>query len=411
MESTTINNAIKEGRKLFNEIRGSLSREEINRIRKELYKKEAVYNFLKEKDDLTDKEKIVLKNIGKYLKKLNNDLKKLNKYQDDITYGLDYLFNEEDYYKPTEVKSAFDGNYVLYESRGNKDANLALHEYFEKIKPHLKDMMDDYKSKGEWKIQITIRIIFISFIDKNGTQVMQTKSDNVEIMNDTNTSDAINKLINSFMKRYRKGLETKMKGSSYIFERIDLLEYHLHKISLNRGSSYIDSPIWIKNKRVTINPQNAEDNKCFQYAITTALNHQNINHHPERISKLKPFIDNYNWKGIEFPSYSKDWRKCECNNKAVALNILCAPYKTKEIRQAYISEHNDERNNQVNLLMITDGTNNCHYLAIKNISGLLRGITSNHHGDFYCLNCLQSYRTNSKLKKLEKICKNHDFTI
>ena len=75
MESTTINNTIKEVRKFFIEIIGSLSREEINRIRKELYKKEAVYSFLKEKDGLTDKEKIVLKNIGKYLKKLNNDLK------------------------------------------------------------------------------------------------------------------------------------------------------------------------------------------------------------------------------------------------------------------------------------------------------------------------------------------------
>ena len=64
MESTTINNAIKEVREFFNEIRGSLFREEINGIRKELYKKEAVYNFLKEKDRLTDKEKIVLKNIG-----------------------------------------------------------------------------------------------------------------------------------------------------------------------------------------------------------------------------------------------------------------------------------------------------------------------------------------------------------
>ena len=66
------------------------------------------------KDGLTDKEKIVSKNIGKYLKKLNNDLKKLQKYQDNITYGLDYLFNEEDYYKLTEVKYASDGNYVLY---------------------------------------------------------------------------------------------------------------------------------------------------------------------------------------------------------------------------------------------------------------------------------------------------------
>ena len=415
MESTTINNAIKEVREFFNEIRGSLSRKETKRIRKELYKKEVVYNFLKEKEQegsLTNKQKNVLKNIDRYLKKLNNDLKKLQKYQDNITYGLDYLFNEvneEDYYEPKEIKSAFDGCYVLYESRGDKDANLALYEYFEEIKPYLKDMIDDYKSKGEWKIQITMRIIFISFIDQNEAQVMHKKSDNVEIMNGADTNDAINKLINSFMKRYQKGLETKMKGSSYIFERIDLLEYHLHKISLNRGSSYIDSPMRIKNKGGTINLQNTEDNKCFQYAITTALNYQNINHHLERISKLKLFINNYNWKDIEFPSRSKDWRKFQCNNKAIALNILYVSYNTKEIRQAYISEHNEERNNQVNLLMITDGTSNWHYLAIKNISGLLRGITSNHQGDFYCLNCLHSYRKKSKLKKHEKICKNHDF--
>ena len=126
MDSTTKNNPIKEVRQLFNEMKSNLSREEIKRIRKKLHKKEVVYNFLKEKDVLTDQEKNVLKNIGKYLKELNNDLKKLNKYQNNITYGLDYLFNEEDYWKPIEVKSAFDGNYVLYASRGDKDTNLAL---------------------------------------------------------------------------------------------------------------------------------------------------------------------------------------------------------------------------------------------------------------------------------------------
>ena len=217
--------------------------------------KKIVYNFLKEKEQegsLTNKQKNVLKNIGRYLKKLNNDLNKLQKYQDNIAYGLDYLFNEvneEDYYEPKEIKSAFGGSYVLYESRGDKDAKLASYEYFDKIKPYLRDMIDDYKSKGEWKIQITMIIIFISFIDKNETQVMHTKSDNVEIINGTDTIDAINKLINSFMKRYQEGPETKMKGSSYIFERLDLLEYHLHKISLNRGSSYISSPEWIKIKK------------------------------------------------------------------------------------------------------------------------------------------------------------------
>ena len=82
MKSRTTNNvinAIKEVRELFNELRSNLSREEINRIRKELYKKEAVYNFLKERDSLTNKEKNALKNISKYLKELNNDLKKLHK--------------------------------------------------------------------------------------------------------------------------------------------------------------------------------------------------------------------------------------------------------------------------------------------------------------------------------------------
>ena len=155
-------------------------------------------------------------------------------------------------------------------------------------------MIDDYKPKGEWKIQITMRISFISFIDRNKTQVMHTKSDNVKIMNGTDTSsDAINKLISSFMKRYQEGLETKIKGSSYIFESIDLLGYHLHKISLI--SSYIDSSIWIENKGVTINPKNTKDNSCFQYAITAALNYQNISHHSEKISNIKPFINNYNW--------------------------------------------------------------------------------------------------------------------
>ena len=125
----------------------------------------------------------MLKNISKYLKKLNNDLKKLYKYQDNVMYGLDYLFNEEDYYEPKEIKSAFDGSYILYESKGDKDAKLALWEYFNKIIPYLRDMIDNHKAKGEWKIQLVMQIIFVSFIDANETQAMHTKSDNIEIMN------------------------------------------------------------------------------------------------------------------------------------------------------------------------------------------------------------------------------------
>ena len=148
-EDNTSNNVFKKARRLFNERRINLLLKETKRIRKQLYKKEAVNNFLKEKeqnDSLTNKQKNVLKNIGRYLKNFKKYLEKLQKYQDDITYGLDYLFNEvneEDYFEPKEIKSAFDGSYVLYESRGDKDDMLAIYEYFDKIKPYLKDMIDD----------------------------------------------------------------------------------------------------------------------------------------------------------------------------------------------------------------------------------------------------------------------------
>ena len=59
--------------------------------------------------------------------------------------------------------------------------------------------------------------------------------------------------------------------------------------------------------------------------------------------------------------------------------------------------------------MITGGNNNWHYLAVKNTSGLLRGITSNHDRDFSCLNCFHLYTTRKKLKKHERICRDHDF--
>ena len=413
---------VKEARKLFNELRNSFSREEIKDIRGKLHKKEAVYNILKEKEQktgLSKKEKNVLERISEYFNKLNNDLSKLKRHRHNIIHDpeykgieeIKYLFNninEEDYYEPIKMKHAFDYNYIEYESRGDKYNNLSLEEYLNIIRPYLRDMIDNHKALGEWKIQLIMRIISVFSLDINKIHIMRTKSDNIELMSGTRTNDVINKLFKSFLRSYQEGLETKMKGSGFIFERVDLLEYHLHKISLNRGSSYIKSPEWLINKHGTINPQNTDNNRCLQYGITAALHHKNITHHPERIINISPFINNYNWKDIEFPSNSKDWKKFEQNNKTIALNILFVPYNTKQMRQAYISKYNSKLDSQVILLMITDGEK-WHYLAVKNISRILRGITSNHDGDFYCLNCFNSYATKKRLKKHERICRDHDF--
>ena len=144
-----------------------------------------------------------------------------------------------------------------------------------------------------------------------------------------------------------------MKGSDFEFDGVNFLYCDFNKISINRGGSYIDSPQWLKNKKSTINPIN-NDYKCFQYAVTLALNLDKIRNNPQRISKIIPFIDQYNWKDINFPAMSKDWKKFELNNE-IALNILYVSNNTRKIDVAYKLKHNLTRENQIILLMITDG--------------------------------------------------------
>ena len=157
---------------------------------------------------------------------------------------------------------------------------------------------------------------------------MHTRSDNKEIMNGSDTDEVIEELFGSFLQRYEQNLEEKMKGSEFEFDGVNFLYYDFNKISLNRGGSYIDSPKWLKNKKSTINQKN-NDYKCFQYPVALALNLDKINNHLQRISKIKPFIEQYDWNDIDFPSTSKDWKKFELNNE-IALNILYVPHNTKK---------------------------------------------------------------------------------
>ena len=220
---------------------------------------------------------------------------------------------------------------------------------------------------------------------------MHTKCDNEEFMNGSDTDEIIKELFKSLLQRYQENLQEKMRGSDFAFDGVNFLYCDFSKISISRGGSYIDFPKWLKNKKSTINPKN-NDHKCFQYAVT--------NGHPQRISKIKPFIEQYNWKDIDFPSTSEDWKKFELNNE-IALNILYVSHNTKKIKIAYKSKYNLTQEKQVILLMISNGEN-WHYLEVKSLSGLLTGITSNHKEDFYCLNCFHSYRTKNKLEAHKK---------
>ena len=287
------------------ELGHKLSRQELKEIKKNLYEIENKQNRLESKK------------TKKYLNKLEERIYKLNKYYDydDVKYrgikDIKDLFDlsiSEDYYKPIIVNIASNNNYIQYESKGDKI--LTIKEYLSMIESYLVDMINDYKNKGEWIIQLTAEINFSSLKpDSNETRTMYTKGDNIEIMIGSDTNEVIEDLFKSLLQRYQGNLEEKMRGSEFGFDNVNVLYYDLNKTSLDRGGSHMESQKWISAKKATINPKNKKDNKCFQYALTVALNHEKIKENPERISKIKHFINQYNSNDIDFPSTGNDWKQ------------------------------------------------------------------------------------------------------
>ena len=142
---------------------------------------------------------------------------------------------------------------------------------------------------------------------------------------------------------------------------------------------------------------NKKNNKCFQYTVTFALNNEEIKKDLRRITKIKSFIDKYNCERINFSAEKDDRRKFEKNNITIALNVLHAKKEEIYVWLMFL-KHHANREKQTILLIISNGEK-WHYLAVKMLSALLRGITSKHYGYFYCLNCVHSFRT--KKNKLE----------
>ena len=128
---------------------------------------------------------------------------------------------------------------------------ISNHKTNGKLKVH---SSNDYETKAEWKIQLSMEINFVSSKDSDEIRIMYTKSGNTDVLMGSETSDIVKEHFQSLLQKYQEGLEETMRGSEFIFDSVSLLYYHLHKISLKRGRSY----------------QKNNDNNCFQYALTVA---------------------------------------------------------------------------------------------------------------------------------------------
>ena len=133
---------------------------------------------------------------------------------------------DEDHHKPILVY-----NYAQYESKG--DRILTVQEYLALIEKYLRELINHYKNKGEWKIQLTAEINFISLKPgSDETRVMYTRSDNEEFMNGSDTDEVIKLLFESFLQKYEENLQEKMKGSDFEFDGVNFLYYDFNKTSI-----------------------------------------------------------------------------------------------------------------------------------------------------------------------------------
>ena len=275
-------------------------------------------------------------------KKFHGDIDSVN-YDDLDHYDDDDFANDEEYrkigsirrlfknnyYKPIKTDDSFSGrnNYIeeyiaCISSRRDESKTWSPKEYLDMIRPYLRDLINDHKpttelsnrasnndsEREEWKIQLLMQNNCISTKDFEETCTIYSANKPVEIFM---VSDTIDRLFGTLLQRFQQAIETwNGRGSGFTHESVVLLYYYLQKIDIRRAESFTKSHDWLANKGAIINPKNEKDNKCFQYAITSALNYEkilkinlkNCETHPERIPKIKPYISKYNWEEMEFPA-------------------------------------------------------------------------------------------------------------
>ena len=405
----------------LSKLHGFLTGQEGNTIRKELNK---IETRIKSTKKITKKGK---ERLFKQILEIIRNLENKNKYKNIDTFhkgltDIEYLFvDPSDYYKPILSEQCFDSNYQRYTCRGDKDKELQINEYLSIVKPYIIELFKETNNSSR-KLQLDIKVNTENVLNPNEKRTFVAKSRNFQTTVTDDLDETATRLIDSLKTDYDKQILLSREGSNFVFSNIEELNIHIHKIDLKRGSSYIESPEWIKNKKCKINPYNTKDEYCFAHSIVIALYHQEIGKNPQRISKLQPFYKHFNWKDINFPAGLKEWKQFEKNNTDIALNILSVPFDEQKIVVQNASKFTRERKKQITLLMITNGKEKWYYLALKNISTenhyiqpvkavsrLMNRISSKYNGEFYCYHCQNSYRTNNALKNHAKLCLDHDY--
>ena len=199
------NDEISDIRRILIRLRDILLKKDRKKIKDKLYKIEHQRNISEEEQEESDEY------LGKLVRTLNDKEKHSSHDLDDLDYygirDIETSFDEaseEEYYKPIFVKRSHKGNYKYYESNGDKEKKLSVKQYLDKIAPYLYDLINDHRiARRVCKIQINMHVNFISSRNTGETRIYYIWSDNVSIMQGTDTYDITREIFKSFLHNYQ----------------------------------------------------------------------------------------------------------------------------------------------------------------------------------------------------------------
>ena len=295
------------------------------------------------------------------------------------------------------IEVAYKGRILTYQ-HNNKERKLDIEGYMTNIKDKAINVIKHaLKLHKNIKLNLEMECEFKKDIDKYMTHKFQLS--NVILSLSDNLEDFWDNQTDLFITRCDE-LETKESG--WTLKRIDCLRININKYTLLRGSSYINLPQWIKNKKACINIKNS-DNKCFKYSVLCALKTPET--HVDRVSNYMDYDDLLNFKGIEFPVKIQDIPKFEIQNK-INITVFC-----HEGVYFYPLYHNKNQEYETNIDLLYFGNKNTsHYCWIKSLSRLLNEqLEIDGHKKYFCRRCLNySGRTIESLKRHQNLCFNNE---
>ena len=216
--------------------------------------------------------------------------------------------------------------------------------------------------------------------------------------------------VNGMIAKMKTDIENPaLLNSRFVFDEALYIDLNFHQLNLMRGSSYLPLPDYIANRKAVINPRN-DDEECFKWSVIAADRWMDIGSHPERVSNLKEFNDNYVWSGLEFPVSIKDIGKFETRNN-VSVNVLSSDGK-----DIYILRKGGRNGKEINLLMTSEGPTDPasrnginHCTAIKSLSRLLSSKNSStKRKQHFCRNCLQGFTQESSRDQHQVYCEGNE---